>query len=408
MRTTLQSGSVFLLLFCNAGSFGKVITVGTAAELHEALAVPARSLTIHLQPGVYDLTPAAMVDSSCGNCEDASISVSCTVGLRISGGFVHLRGPEDRSAILRTHAGYGLFIEHCDSAIVEYLTITGGERDTSGPATDAAIVVKNSTALLRHNRIIGNIGDPAVVSAVVVGIMGICGRENSRTIITGNEIIGNSWDGIALYRGAEAEITGNLVDGVDKARGTDIGGGRGVGIGVTWNARATIRGNLVRRYWKGIGIFVDAHGVVENNIVEDIITWGISLWDAGKGAPVGFIRRNIVYRTGACGVSITRSAEGVRPGEFVDNIVVETGQNPKYDAPDYYCYQCALALHAIPAFFVIDRNVFFGNRRATRDLPDRDVDRETFLRAVKPLCHGLTEHPVLQGSYFVRDFCSGQ
>jgi len=123
---------------------------------------------------------------------------------------------------------------------------------------------------------------------------------------------------------------------------------------------------------------------------------------------VGFIRRNIVYRTGACGVSITRSAEGVRPGEFVDNIVVETGQNPKYDAPDYYCYQCALALHAIPAFFVIDRNVFFGNRRATRDLPDRDVDRETFVRAVKPLCHGLTEHPVLQGSYFVRDFCSGQ
>jgi len=161
----------------------------------------------------------------------------------------------------------------------------------------------------------------------------------------------------------------------------------------------------VKRYWKGIGLFVDADGIVENNIVEDIITWGISLWDAGKGVPTGFIRRNIIYKTGACGASITRSEEGVRPGEFVDNIIVETGQNPKYDSPDYYCYQCALALHALPAFFRIDGNLFYNNRRASTDLPDQDLDKADFLGAVRKVCHSLSEHPVLQRADFVREVC---
>ena len=51
-------------------------------------------------------------------------------------------------------------------------------------------------------------------------------------------------------------IEGNWIDGVDLARGERIGGGRGVGIGATWNAYANVRGNVVRRYWKGIGAFV--------------------------------------------------------------------------------------------------------------------------------------------------------
>ena len=55
------------------------------------------------------------------------------------------------------------------------------------------------------------------------------------------------------------------------ACGKALGGGRGVGIGVTWNAKAGIRGNLVRRYWKGIGLFVDAEGTVVENIIEDIL-----------------------------------------------------------------------------------------------------------------------------------------
>ncbi len=405
------------MLLSSNPSIGSEVTVRTAAELLDVFKDRVDSLTVHLQAGTYELTPQAVIDSTCGNCEDPSTMVVCTVGLHLRGKYIHLKGPApvrpgelpqaggEGAATIRTRAGYGLFLDHCGSVIIENLVITGGERDTSALATDAAIVVKNSNAVIRKNRICDNIGDSTVVASHVVGIMGICGRENSHLVITENDIIRNSWDGIALFRGAEAEIGGNIVDGVDKARGNVIGGGRGVGIGVTWDARATIRGNLVKRYWKGIGLFVDADGIVENNIVEDIITWGISLWDAGKGAPTGFIRRNIIYRTGACGASITRSEEGVRPGEFVDNIIVETGQNPRYDSPDYYCYQCALALHALPAFFRIDGNIFYKNRRATPDLPDQDVTKEELLQRVSAVCHSLTEHPMLQRADFVRDIC---
>ena len=392
-----------LLLTSNA--HGTEFTVSNQSELIRLFENRVDSVIVHLLPGTYDLNPRAITDSTCGNCEDPSILVACTVGLHIRGGFVHLQGPPDRSAVIRTHAGYGLFIDNCRTAIIENLTITGGERDTSGLATDAAIVAKHSHVEIRRNIIEENIGDSATVSSLVVGIMGICGREGSRLVIADNEIIRNSWDGIALLRGAQAEIGGNLIDGVDKARGSTIGGGRGVGIGVTWDAKATIRGNLVKRYWKGIGLFVDADGVVENNVVEDIITWGISLWDAGKGAPRGFIRRNIIYKTGACGASITRSEEEAVPGEFVDNIIVQAAQNPKYDSPDYYCYQCALALHALPAFFKIDRNIFYNNRRATTDLPDRDLDKAGFMRSIGAICHSLAEHPVLQRADFLREVC---
>ena len=56
-----------------------------------------------------------------------------------------------------------------------------------------------------------------------------------------------------------------------------------MGIGLTWDARAEVRRNRVSRYWKGIGIFVDARADVSHNVVEDILTWGIAYWDAGKG-----------------------------------------------------------------------------------------------------------------------------
>jgi hypothetical protein len=364
-------------------------------------------LIVILEPGTYELQPHAVIDSTCGNCEDPEMQISCTAGLHIRGNYVLLRGPENLSAILHTRSGYGIFVERCSTAILENLTITSGERDTNSRATDAAIVVKHSRAVIRGNRIIDNIGDSTLVASGVVGIMGICGREGADLLLQNNRIIRNSWDGIALYRDATAIIEGNLVDGVDKARGSVVGGGRGVGIGVTWNARAEIRGNIVKRYWKGIGIFVDAHAVVETNVVEDIITWGISIWDAGKGAPVGFVRRNIIYNTGACGASITRSREAGRPGEFVDNVIVHTGQNPMYDSPDYYCYQCAFAIHAVPAFFTIERNLFYDNRRATDDLPDYDFSREDFFDRSASLCHSLSEHEFLRNSDFARDFCAG-
>jgi len=359
----------------------RTVTVSDAAQLQELLASPVSGLTVILAPGDYHLVPSAAVDSTCGNCEDPGVTVPITVGLLVTGENISLQGPGDGKAVVYTHAGYGIYFKDCRSCEIKGLTITGGVRDTVQNATDAAIVIKDSSVDVIGNVITDNIGDEAVLQEIIVGIMGVCGRENSHTRICGNQIIRNSWDGIALYRGADAWIEENLVDGVDKARGREAGGGRGVGIGITWDARAKIEKNLVKRYWKGIGVFVDADAVLRHNVVEEMLTWGIAYWDAGKGAPRADIEGNVVYDCGACGVSITREtpyAADEPRGRFVGNIVVGTGRNPKYDAPDYYCYQCALALHAVPDGFVLDDNVFFDNRRASDDLFDEDLTRDEF------------------------------
>ena len=376
--------------------------VTSVVELQAVLSGKVDSLEIYLQPGDYYLSPTSITDSTCGNCEEPNQFVPATAGLEISGSYVRITGPENRSAVIHTNAGYGIYFNHCKRGIIENLSVTGGIRDPDGNATDAAIVVKNSAVTIRNNHIYGNIGDSAIVVKNIVGVMGICGRENSDLTITDNEIIGNSWDGIALYRDASATIIGNLIDGVDKASSKVAGGGRGVAVGITWNARATIDGNLIKRYWKGIGIFVDANVTARNNIIEDILTWGIAYWDAERGKPVGIIENNIIYSTGACGVSITRSQPGPNPGHLIGNVIVRTAQNPKYDAPDYYCNQCALSISSKPDNFRIDDNQFFNNRRATETLPDYDLSESEFKKYAEDLRNRLLNSALFQQSDFVK------
>ena len=376
--------------------------VTSVIGLQAVLSGKVDSLEIYLQPGDYYLSPTSITDSTCGNCEEPNQFVPATAGLEISGSYVRITGPEDRSAVIHTNAGYGIYFNHCKRGIIENLSVTGGIRDPDGNATDAAIVVKNSAVTIRNNHIYGNIGDSAIVVKNIIGVMGICGRENSDLTITDNEIIGNSWDGIALYRDATATIIGNLIDGVDKASSKVAGGGRGVAVGITWNARATIDGNLIKRYWKGIGIFVDANVTARNNIIEDILTWGIAYWDAERGKPVGIIENNIIYSTGACGVSITRSQPGPNPGHLIGNVIVRTAQNPKYDAPDYYCNQCALSISSKPDNFRIDDNQFFNNRRATETLPDYDLSESEFKKYAEDLQNRLLNSALFQQSDFVK------
>ncbi len=376
--------------------------VTSVIGLQAVLSGKVDSLEIYLQPGDYYLSPTSITDSTCGNCEEPNQFVPATAGLEISGSYVRITGPENRSAVIHTNAGYGIYFNHCKRGIIENLSVTGGIRDPDGNATDAAIVVKNSAVTIRNNHIYGNIGDSAIVVKNIVGVMGICGRENSDLTITDNEIIGNSWDGIALYRDASATIIGNLIDGVDKASSKVAGGGRGVAVGITWNARATIDGNLVKRYWKGIGIFVDANVTARNNIIEDLLTWGIAYWDAERGKPVGIIENNIIYSTGACGVSITRSQPGPNPGHLIGNVIVRTAQNPKYDAPDYYCNQCALSISSKPDNFRIDDNQFFNNRRATETLPDYDLSESEFKKYAEDLRNRLLNSALFQQSDFVK------
>jgi hypothetical protein len=351
-----------------------------------------------LMPGDYTLEPETYIDPSCGNCEEPDTPVRATVGLRVSGVGIVIEGsPEDPGAVvLSTGAGYGILFDNCVDCVLRGVTITGGVRDEDQRATDAGIVVRNGSVRIENCIIRDNIGDSTTVSETVVGIIGIAGREGSSIEIVNNQIIRNSWDGIALYRGASASIKDNVIDGVDKARGEVIGGGRGVGIGVTWDAKARIERNLVRRYWKGIGIFVDARGEVFENVVEEILTWGIAYWDAGKGKPVARIRKNLIYDTGACGITITRSADGApSPGNCIGNIIVRTGLDPKYDDPTTYCGQCPISVEALPEGFIVEKNIFYHNRRVECDPSFDDLQRVEFYRQAPRLLNELSSHPAL-------------
>jgi hypothetical protein len=408
MRRTLSLRLIpLLLLGLAAHAYAqRVVVVATADELQQILSRALDSVEIRLSPGSYHLVPTPQVEPTCGNCVDSATRVPYTRGVRISGRGVRLTGPADRSAEIVTHAGYGLLVEDCVDCAIENLTITGGERDSSVAATDAAIVVRRSSVAIVGNRIAGNIGDSATVARLVVGIMGICGREGSDMRVDGNEIMRNSWDGVALYRSARADIRGNVIDGVDAAVGAKIGGGRGVAIGLTWSAIATVEENLVRRYWKGIGVFSNASAYLRRNVVEDIVTWGIGLWAGDSGGARADIVENVVYATGACGASISRRMPSERPGRFERNVLVRTAQNPKYDSAEYYCAQSALALGSVPVGFAINDNLFFDNRRADPTLAHNDVSDEEFLPAIRQWCGPMSRMGALGRSDFLRRYCS--
>jgi hypothetical protein len=383
----------------------------TAAQFRDlAAAVEAASemaggATIHLEPGDYHLTPNAYTDPTCGNCEDPNQPVAATLGLRISGDRITLQGDDPDLVRIHTHAGYGLLFEDCTDCRIEGVTVTGGERDTSGNATDAAIVARRTTLTISRCRIADNTGDSATVAQTIVGVMGICGREDAEIIVTDCEILRNSWDGIALYRDAHARIENCVIDGVDGGSQGPACGGRGVAIGITWNARAEVTGNLIRRYWKGIGIFVDAEARVRENVIEEMLTWGITLWDADRGKPYAEIEWNAIHRTGACGIAVTRALEGGRTGSrIVYNALARTGRNSRYDSDDTYCYQRALAIHATRPDIEISRNLFFDNREPG-DVPgSQDMAEPSFREALHPLFERLAARPVLRGSDFLREF----
>ncbi len=385
-----------------SGAPGRTVTPATFLPLLAKLTAADGSLRagthLVLAPGRYELQARARVDSTCGNCEDPNTPVQATLGLRLSGAGIVIEGHGDPdSVVIHTNAGYGILFEDCDDCVIANVTVTGGARDADGNATNAGIVVRRSSVRVQGCRIRDNIGDVEIVTKNVVGIIGIAGREGAHMTLRGNRIVRNSWDGIALYRGAEATIEDNVIDGVDKARGPQIGGGRGVGIGLTWDARATVRRNRVTRYWKGIGIFVDARAEVTENVVEDIRTWGIAYWDAGKGKPVARIEGNVVCNTGACGISLTRDRPAdpgdSAPGACRGNVVFLSGQNPKYDDAELYCTQRPIAVEALPLGFTVEGNALAQNRRAPTTLPDEDQPRAEFLRRALPLCQRLSALP---------------
>lgn len=397
-----DSGRVPVRGLSNAYELPRAMTPENFLDEMENSAVGPGRLADHsnllLMPGEYSLAPEIYLDPSCGNCEEPDTPVRATVGLKISGKGIVIEGsPGDPgSVVLSTGAGYGILFEDCVDCVLRGVTVTGGVRDPDKRATDAGIVVRRSTVKIENCVIRDNIGDSTIVGQTVVGIIGIAGREGANVKIVNNQIIRNSWDGIALYRGARAEIEGNVIDGIDKARGEAIGGGRGVGIGVTWDAKARIEHNLVRRYWKGIGVFVDANCDVVGNVIEEVLAWGIAYWDGGVGRPVARIEKNLVYDSGACGITISRHTGGApAPGSCVGNMVVRSGLNPKYDDPMKYRGQCPIYVEAVPEGFVIENNIFFYNRRIQCGSSLDDLTRQEFDRQAPPLLEELSAHPAL-------------
>jgi hypothetical protein len=321
--------------------------------------------------------------------------------------------------------------------------VTDGVRDPDGRATDAGVVVREGTVTLTDCTIRDNLGDSAVVHSVVVGVAGVAVRENADVTVERCRIEGNSWDGIAAYRGASLKAFDNVVDGVDKASGAAMGGGRGVGIGMTWDARGFIEGNHVTRYWKGIGVFVDAHAEITGNVVEDVLTWGIAYWGPDGGRPVAWIHDNVVFETGACGVSIDRAApyerqprpqrpgppeDGARrdgtspvpegqegppqdsrrlggldrggPGALQGNILVRTGQDERYDSGEPYCFQRPIARHNVPDDFVIEGNLVHDVRQPGELPREPALDAEGLRTQGRDLLRFISFRGVLAASRF--------
>jgi hypothetical protein len=396
-------GDLAFPLTAQAAGSVREVAVPAGADLTALLRDAQPGTTFRLAPGEYDLKPRPFEDPTCGNCPDPARRVNATVGLRLSGKNLRLVGAGRDTTLIRTHAGYGILIEDCDSCAVEGVTVTGGVRDPDQWATDAGIVVRRSTATIRNARIRDNLGDSTVVSSTVVGIMGIAGREGAKITIDDCEILHNSWNGIALYRDSEALIEDSQIDGVERVAGTRMGGGRGIGIEITWNARATLRRNLVRNYWKGIGVFADAQAQIEHNIVEETLAWGISLWDAGFGHPRAVIERNAIFRTGACGVTIATgdSARVTAPaGKLVNNIVAGTCIDPRFDSGEHG-RQIPIAVHGAPDSLLVDGNLLWGNRQPQRSVCEYDIPMKDFFAAANPMIEEFHAHPVQRRSSLV-------
>lgn len=291
--------------------------------------------TLIVLPGLYTIEPEFFVEELCGNCQEHRTQVIATRGLLIENKRIAIKGSGAGKTFVETNAGYGVLFLNSRGSTIESLTITGGKRDIGGDATDAGIVLKFSTVTVKNCNISDNSDRK---EDVVVGIGGIMVREGSELTAIGNTIENNSWDGIALYRGAIAYIEDNL-----------IGKGRGAGIGVTWDACATILRNQIYEYWKGIGSFGDSRVIVRNNIVRDCLGWGI----VATGTSYMDAANNVVYHNGNCGMAAWSEDAS---GRFTNNIVAKNGWKEQWVAP-----RVGIQNYGGIENFIVSHNNVWGN-----------------------------------------------
>ncbi len=288
------------------------LTVERGSNLQSVIDYASDGDTLLLGVKTFEASPSEFVDSLCGNCEDPKTLVAASTGFVIKGKSLVIIGRDRYLTRLMTKAGYGVYIEDSPSTKLINLTITGGRRDADGNATDAAVVVRRSHVHLENLEIIDN---DHRLDSVVVGIGGAFGREGSIMTISNCNIVNNGWDGIALYRGAIATVTDCLIKG-----------GRGAGIGVTWDASCVAYRNEVTGYWKGIGAFGSSWVIARNNLVHDNLGWGI----IATSQSFMDITNNVVHHNGNCGVAPWSTESR---GRIVNNIITENGWREYWVCP---------------------------------------------------------------------------
>ena len=320
--------------------------------------------TIFIFPGTYESKSEEYIEELCGNCQEHKTKVNATRGFLIQNKGLNIIGSGKELTILVTNAGYGVLFENSRNSSITQLKITGGKRDPDGNATDAGIVTKFSTVIVKDVEISDNTHR---IDGVVVGVGGIFGRENSEIFILNSRIQNNGWDGIALYRGATAYITDNI-----------ICDGRGAGIGITWDATATVYRNQISGYWKGIGTFGNSRAVVRNNLVFDNLGWGM----IATGTSYMDVSNNIIIHNGNCGFAIW-SAEC--KGVCTNNIITENGWRKEWVCPCVGIW----ATDINPNFSISYNDVWNNNAGNYKDLPD--LTEQNGNLSVDPLFENQTD-----------------
>lgn len=291
----------------------KTYNIERGSNFQSIINYAASGDTLILDEMIYRTVLTPFDDSLCGNCENPDTVIKASYGFVIRNKSLVIIGLNRTGTILETNAGYGLYIVNCPYIEIRNLTITGGVRDFEEMATNAGIVIRNSRAKIIDVNIRDNNHQ---LDSVIVGIGGIIGREGADIEIRNCNIDNNSWDGIALYRGATAVVVNNKIKN-----------GRGVGIGVTWDASCFAYGNEIEGYWKGIGAFGSSWVIARNNLIHENLGWGMIATDQSYMD----ITNNVIYHNGNCGVAPWSTD---CRGRIVNNIIVENGWR------DYWVCAC--------------------------------------------------------------------
>ena len=392
MRISFQLFLIFIfLLVLNSNSFAqsnrawcvddlkdKKLGVGSKEDpfrdLQNAFDQAKDGDTILILPGTYEEKPETYVEDLCGNCQEHKTKVTATRGFLIKNKGLNIIGNGKDNTVLVTNAGYGVLFENSRNSLISSLKITGGKRDPDGNATDAGIVTKFSIVIVKDVEISDNTHR---LENVVVGIGGVFGRENSELHILNCRIQNNGWDGVALYRGATAYIADNI-----------ICDGRGAGIGITWDAVATVCRNEISGYWKGIGTFGNSRAVVRNNLVHGNLGWGI----IATGTSYMDASNNVITRNGNCGFAVwSADCRGV----CTNNIITDNGWRKEWVCPCVGVW----ATDINPNFPVTYNDVWNNSAGNYKDMPDQTEQNGNL--SVDPLFESQTDFHLKHSSLLI-------